>query len=361
MTAVVSSRADRFLRACRREAVDTTPVWLMRQAGRYMSEYRALRERHGFLDLVRTPELAAEITLQPVRAFEVDAAIVFADILPLLGALGLEIAFEPGDGPSVRHPIRAPSDVDRLGARPVAEAVGFTLHAVREARRRLAGQVPLIGFSGAPFTLACYAIEGRGVPGFPSARSFLREHPGAGRKLLERLACAVGDYLREQVGAGAQALQLFDSWAGTLDEAEYRELAAPHAAEAIRRANGAVERVPLIHFAARNGGILEAMRDAGGDVIGVDSQVDLAGAWRRLGEGVAVQGNLDPDRLLDAAPVFEDAAARILDGVRGRPGHIFNLGHGVRKDTPPEHVDRLVRFVHAHGRGAGGTVGGRVP
>lgn len=353
-----STRADRFLRACRREPVDTTPVWFMRQAGRYMAAYRHLRARHGFLDLVRSPDLAVEITLQPVRAFDVDAAIVFADILPLLGALGFEVAFEAGDGPVIRNPIVAPGDVDRLEPRPVAEAVGFTLDAVRKTRLALAGTVPLIGFSGAPFTLACYAIQGRGHAGFARALAFMREHPSAWHRLMERLSDAIGDYLLAQAGAGAQAVQLFDSWAGLLGPAEYSEWAGRYSAAAISRVREGCPGVPTIHFAAGNRDLLTQMRDAGGDVIGVESRVPLAEAWDRLGAGVAVQGNLDPEVLLRGAAEIEREAALILDSVRGRRGHIFNLGHGILKTTPEERVGELVDFVHRYARGSVAPAGG---
>ncbi len=344
------SRRDRFLRACRREAVDATPVWLMRQAGRYMPEYRALRARHAFLDLVRTPELAVEITLQPVRAFEVDAAIVFADILPLLEAVGLRIAFGQGGGPTVIHPVRTATDVERLASRPAAEALDFTIDAVRLARRALDGRVPLIGFSGAPFTLACYAIEGRGSRGFARALAFLREQPAAWHRLMNRLSVAVADYLDAQAAAGAQALQVFDSWAGLLTAAEYREFAMPYSQEAIRGARRHAAEIPVIHFGTRttrSAELLRAVADAGGDVIGVDAGMPLAEAWRCIGHDRAIQGNLAPELLLGSAEAMTEAARGILDSVRGRPGHIFNLGHGIRKETPVENVRSLVDCVHA--------------
>lgn len=354
----VSTRADRFLRACRREPVDTTPVWFMRQAGRYMAAYRDLRARHGFLDLVRSPELAVEITLQPVKAFDVDAAIVFADILPLLGALGFEVAFEAGDGPVIRNPIAAPGDVDRLAPRPVAEAVGFTLDTVRKARVALAGSVPLIGFSGAPFTLACYAIQGRGHAGFSRALAFMREHPSAWHRLMELLSAAVGDYLLAQAGAGAQAVQLFDSWAGLLGPAEYPAWAGRYSADALSRFRKGCPGVPTIHFAAGNRDLLTQMRDAGGDVIGVESRVQLVDAWDRLGTGVAVQGNLDPEVLFCGNGQIERETALILDSVRGRSGHVFNLGHGILKATPEERVGDLAAFVHRYARHPAPPAGG---
>lgn len=341
------SRRDRFLRACRREAVDATPVWFMRQAGRYLPEYRALRRRHPFLDLVRTPELAAEITLQPVRIFEVDAAILFADILPLLEAVGLKVAFGEGEGPVVMDPVGSADDVARLALRPVEEVLGPTLEAARLVRGALDGAVPLIGFSGAPFTLACYAVEGRGSAEFARARAFMRAEPAAWHALMHLLSAAVGDYLRAQRQAGAQALQVFDSWAGLLSADEYREFAAPYSAAAIRNARSG--EAPVIHFSTRTArpDLLPLVRDAGGDVIGVDAGMPLAEAWRCIGHDRAVQGNLAPDLLLGSAEAMTEAARGILDSVRGRPGHIFNLGHGIRKETPVENVRSLVDCVHA--------------
>ncbi|MBP7274598.1 MAG: uroporphyrinogen decarboxylase [Kiritimatiellae bacterium] len=348
-------RADRFLRACRREPTEGTPIWLMRQAGRYMPEYRALRAKHGFLDMIRTPELAVEVTLQPVRAFEVDAAIVFADILPLLGGLGFEVAFEAGEGPRICNPLREPERV--LSRRPMEETVGFTLDALRGAKTALAGRAPLIGFSGAPFTLACYAVEGAGSRTFSVALGFLREHPNAFHALCERLAELTGEYLRAQVDAGADALQLFDSWAGLMTPAEFETWVLPYAREAIRQARLGSRPVPVIYFSTRTASEEYAplLRRTGADVIGLDSGRPLDEAWNALGDDVAVQGNLDPEMLL--RPEFEllAAAADVLQRAGGRPGHIFNLGHGVLKETPPERVAALVDFVHARtGAEAGG-------
>lgn len=357
MKSGVSSAADRFLRACRREPVDCTPIWLMRQAGRYMPAYRALRARYGMLDLVRTPELAVQVTLQPVDAFGVDAAIIFADILTLLDGLGLGLEFVAGEGPVFRNPVRTAADVDRLVVRPPGETLGFTLDAIRLARRALAGRVPLIGFTGAPFTLACYAIEGAGSRTFPQALRFMREEPAAWARFMEKLSAAAGAYLRAQIAAGAQAVQVFDTWAGLLTPAEYRAAAMPYSAEAIRRARDGgpdAADVPLIHFATRAAELLPLLREAGGEVIGVDASLPLDEAWRRLGDGVAVQGNLDPEVLLGPADGLRRAAADVLARAAGRPGHIFNLGHGVIKETPPERVAELVRLVHAQSARAEG-------
>ena len=352
-----SSRATRFLRACRRAPVDCTPIWLMRQAGRYLPEYRALRARHSFLDMVRTPGLAVEVTLQPVRAFEVDAAIVFADILPLLECLGFQVAFEAGEGPRILNPLRDPARVSDLPRRPVDEAVGFTLAAVRGARAALAGRVPLIGFSGAPFTLAGYAIEGGGSRTFSTALAFMREQPRAWHALMGALAGAAGAYLRAQIESGAEAVQLFDSWAGLVPPDEYAECVLPYTREAICLARGGGAGAPVIHFSTRtaNAGHLALIRQAGADVIGLDAGLPLDDARVLLGPDVAVQGNLDPEFLLKPSAELRAAAADVLDRNAGRPGHVFNLGHGVIKETLPERVAELVDFVHARPLGRAGA------
>ncbi len=340
-----STRANRFLLACGSQPVDRTPVWLMRQAGRYMPEYRALRERHSILEMIRSPELAAEVTLQPVNAFEIDAAIIFADILPLLSALGMRLEFVRGEGPVLHNPIRHPADIDRLRPTTPEEGLGFTLEAIRLARRALDGVVPLIGFSGAPFTLACYAIEGGGSKTFARARAFMKQEPAAWERLMNLLTESVADYLIAQAEAGAQALQLFDSWAGTLSVEDYVQHVQPWSREVLRRARAA--KVPLIHFGTGPMEITLEMARAGGSVIGIGCGQELARTWDALGSELAVQGNFDPE-LLAAGPlddIFAQARS-ILDSVRGRPGHIFNLGHGVLKQTPVEHVQALIDFVH---------------
>ena len=342
------SRADRFLKACRREAVDATPVWLMRQAGRYMPEYRKLKERHAFLEMVKTPEIATEITLQPVNAFNVDAAIIFQDILPLLEPMGLELEYIGGAGPVIHNPVRTAADVEALTVRPAADAMDFAAAAIREVRRALDNRVPLIGFSGAPFTLVCYAVEGGASHDYRLAKGLMYEQPETWRRLMEKMSTAVGDYLQAQAAAGAQALQLFDSWAGALSPADYAEYVLPHTRRAIQMVADTCD-APVIHFGTGTSGMLPLLKRAGGDVIGVDWRIELDEAWDRLGGGVAVQGNLDPTVLFAPAPVIERRAARILDSVRGRPGHIFNLGHGILQHTPVEHVAALVDFVHAYG------------
>ena len=341
------SQADRFLRACRREPVDATPIWLMRQAGRYMPEYRALRERYSILELIKTPDLATVVTLQPIIAFNLDAAIIFADILTLLESIGLELEFVKGDGPVIHNPIRTRADVEALTVRPSEEMLGFTLQAIRQVNHELAGKVPLIGFSGAPFTLASYAIEGGGSRNYIMAKSLMYEQPQVWHNLMEKLAAAVGDYLRAQAAAGAQVLQLFDSWIGALSPADYQEYVLPHSGRAIEIATSERD-VPLIHFGTGTAGLLPLLKAAGGDVIGVDWRIDLAAAWNQLGDNVAVQGNLDPVILFAPVSEIKKQAARVLDSVTGKPGHIFNLGHGILQHTPVEHVAALVDFVHEY-------------
>ncbi|MBS1252270.1 MAG: Uroporphyrinogen decarboxylase [Anaerolineales bacterium] len=336
--------SHRFLRACRREPVDCTPVWFMRQAGRYMAEYRKLREKHSILEVVKTPELAVEVTLQPINAFDLDAAIIFADILPPLEGMGLELEFVKGKGPVIHNPIRTPADVEALRVPSAEETVGFTLDAIRLARRELDGKVPLIGFSGAPFTLASYAIEGGSSRHYKLAKGLMLEHPGAWHTLMDKLAQLIGDYLRGQAEAGAQALQLFDSWVGALSPNDYREYVLPYSKQVIKQAQSA--GVPVIHFGTNTNGMLELLREAGGDVIGVDWRIHLDDAWRRLGDDVAIQGNLDPVMLFAPIPEIERRAADILQRAGNRPGHIFNLGHGILPETPVEHVAALADFVH---------------
>ncbi|MHB0871400.1 MAG: uroporphyrinogen decarboxylase [Chloroflexota bacterium] len=340
---------DRFLRACRRQPVDCTPIWLMRQAGRFLPEYRRLRERHSMLEMIKTPELAVEVTLQPLHRFDLDAAIIFSDILPPLESMGIEVQFVKGEGPSIGQPIRGMSQVQGLRVPAAEEVAPYTQQAIRLAARELAGRLPLIGFAGAPFTLASYLIEGGSSRDHSLAKQFMYREPDAWHLLMERLAQLVGGYLRSQVAAGAQAVQLFDSWVGVLGPADYREFVLRYSQQAIATAQTA--DVPVIHFTTGTTGMLGLIREAGGDVVGVDWRVELAAAWERLGPEVAIQGNLDPQTLLAPLSTLRARAASILEGANGRPGHIFNLGHGVLPQTPVEQVAALVEFVHAHVQG----------
>jgi uroporphyrinogen decarboxylase len=335
---------DRFLRACRREPVDRTPIWLMRQAGRYMAEYRALRERYSMLEMVQTPELAAEITMQPLRRFDLDAAIIFADLLPILIGAGAQLSYAAGEGPVIANPVRTDADVDALRTPPPEENGAATLAAIRLVAHELAGRLPLIGFAGAPFTLASYLIEGGGSRDLRMTKRFMYETPETWGRLMEKLARLSGEYLAAQAAAGAQALQLFDSWAGALSPADYRDYVLPYSRRAIQLAQA--PGVPVIHFSTGTTGMLDLLAAAGGDVIGIDWRTDLAHAWAQLGPEMAVQGNLDPVTLLSPLPVMQARASELLSRAAGRPGHIFNLGHGILPDTPPDHVAALVDFVH---------------
>lgn len=341
------TQTHRLLRACRREPVEATPVWLMRQAGRYMAEYRALRQNYSILEVIKTPDLATEVTLQPIKAFDLDAAIIFADILTVLEGMGLALEFVKGDGPVLHNPLRTVADVEALQVRPAEETLGFTLTAIRQVKTELAGRVPLIGFSGAPFTLASYAIEGGSSRNYLKTKSLMYQQPQVWHRLMEKLAEVVGDYLRAQAAAGAEVLQLFDSWVGALSPADYEQYVLPYSKRAIEMAQSAGS-APLIHFGTDTAGLLPLIKAAGGDVIGLDWRIDLATGWEQLGDRVAVQGNLDPLVLLAPIPEIKRQAARILDTVKGKPGHIFNLGHGILPPTPVEHVAALVDFVHEY-------------
>jgi uroporphyrinogen decarboxylase len=332
---------DRFLRACRHQPVDATPVWFMRQAGRSFKAYRALRERYGILELAKTPELCAEVTLMPVRELGVDAAVMFADIMLPLEPMGVGLRIEPEVGPIIDRPIRTPADVAAL--RPFDPAgVTFTLDAIRIVRRELDGRAGVIGFSGAPFTLACYLIEGRPSREFAAAKAFMYREPAAWHDLMDRLATMAVAYLQAQIDAGADVVQLFDSWVGGLGPGDYREFVQPH----VRRIFAALRGVPTIHFGTGTSALLELVTEAGGDVIGLDHRVSLADAWRRIGHDRGVQGNLDSARLLAGWEPTRVGALAILEEAAGRPGHVFNLGHGVLPETEPDLLRRLVDLVH---------------
>ncbi len=348
--AAAALQQSRFLRACRREATDATPIWLMRQAGRYMAEYRALREKHTILEIIKAPELACEVTMQPINAFDLDAAIIFADILPPLEGMGLQLDFVKGEGPMIYNPVRTAADVAALRVLPAEETLGFTLDAIKLARRELDSRgVPLIGFSGAPFTLASYAIEGGGSRNRVHVKSMLMSAPALWHELMSKLAEVAGHYLLAQAQAGAQVLQLFDSWVGELSPYDYEHSVLPYSRRAIEIAREA--GVPIIHFGTNTGGMLPLIQAAGGDVIGVDWRMELPQAWALLGDSVAVQGNLDPVALFADWEALQARARHILDSVRGRPGHIFNLGHGILPHTPVDNVRRLVDFVHEYSAG----------
>ena len=337
---------DSFLRACRGEPVPHTPVWLMRQAGRYMPEYRALRAQHSILEMIKDPEKATEVTLQPVEAFPVDAAIIFADILTLLEPMGLQLEFISGKGPVFHNPIRDAADVSALTPVNPERDLGFTLDALRLSRERLAGRIPLIGFSGAPYTLACYAIEGGGSKDFDSVRAWMFANPRAWSELMDRLADAVSAYLLAQISSGAQAVQLFDSWAGSLSLSDYRRFAAPWTRRILDTLAREAPDVPRIHFSANGGHLLEEIADMPAQVLGLDWRVDAAAAIQRLGTNRSYQGNLDPARMLASDEAVVEGVRAVKAAFAQARGHIFNLGHGVIKTTPPERVRLLIGEVH---------------
>ena len=336
---------DRFLRACRREAVDRTPVWFMRQAGRYLPEYRKIREKAGLLEIVRDVDLCVEVTLQPVERLGVDAAILFADILLPLEPMGAPFHFAKGEGPVIEKPVRSAADVQRLKALEEPTGLEYVMEDVRAIRKALGGKVPLIGFAGAPFTLAAYLIEAGSSRDFAQAKRFMFSEPKAWHRLLEKLAITTRGYLKAQVEAGAQALQLFDSWVGCLSPNEYVEYVQPHSRAVLEAVKGL--GVPVIHFGVDTATILGELQDAGGDVIGVDWKLPIDQARKLLGDRVAVQGNLDPTVLLAPADVAIAATKEVLSRARGLPGHIFNVGHGLLPQTDPGLVAEIVRVVHA--------------
>jgi uroporphyrinogen decarboxylase len=332
-----------LLRAARRQPTPVTPVWLMRQAGRYLPEYRALRERHAFLDLCRNPEAATEVTLQPLRRFALDAAILFADILLIAEPLGVGLQFAPAEGPVIQRPVRSEEEVARLKPVDVASGVGSVFETVRLVRRALPAAVALIGFAGAPFTVASYVVEGSASREYLHTKRLMYEAPDAWHRLMEILADATIAYLNGQIDAGAQAVQLFDSWVGTLAPDDYRQYVLPHTRAVIRALRPGT---PVIHFGTGTATLLPLMREAGGDVIGLDWRVDLDRGWAAVGQDVGVQGNLDPAVLLARPAAIRQRVRAILERAGGRPGHIFNLGHGVHQATPVEHVQALVDMVH---------------
>ena len=339
---------DRFLKACRREPVDRTPVWFMRQAGRYMAEYRELRSRYSLLQICRSPELATMVTLQPIRRIDVDAAILFSDLLLPLEPMGIPFDFVRGEGPAIENPLRTEADIDRLKYYEPREALAHVLDAIRLIRKELDGahSVPLIGFGGAPFTLASYAIEGGHSQNFALTKALMYSNPRAWHRLCGMLSSIVGEYMKAQIEAGAQAIQIFDSWAGALSSADYREFVLPHTRvifDAIRDMG-----VPTIHFGTGTANILQDLRDAGGDVIGADWRIHLDEAWDRIGHDRAIQGNLDPTLLLAPLDRMLTAADDVLERARGRAGHIFNLGHGILPSTPIDHVQALAQHVHRY-------------
>jgi uroporphyrinogen decarboxylase len=335
--------AARILAAAHRRPADATPVWFMRQAGRCLADYRRLRERYDILTLAKTPELCAEVTLMPVEAFGVDAAVLFADIMLPLEPMGVRLEIQPDVGPIIHNPIRSRADVERLGVIDPEREVGFVMDAIRLVRSQLDSRQAVIGFSGAPFTLACYLIEGRPSREYALAKAFMYREPEAWDALLGKLAEVVGRYLRAQADAGAQVLQLFDSWVGALAPSDYARYVEQYTAQAL----AAAADVPRIHFGTQTAALLEGMALAGGDLIGVDHRQELDEAWRRIGAERGIQGNLDPARVVAGWEATREGTDRVLAQAGGRPGHIFNLGHGVLPESDPGVLRELVSYVHA--------------
>lgn len=340
-----------FLRACLGLKTDYTPVWLMRQAGRYMAEYRAVRAQHTMLEVIRTPELAAQVTLQPIDSFGFDAAIIFSDILPVLIGMGLHLEFVKGEGPAIDNPLTRPYDIDLLATPPAEESMGPTLKAIQLVAAELTPQgVPLIGFAGAPFTLASYAVEGGGSKTFAKTKSLMYREPAAWKRLMTKLVTVQADYLVKQAKAGASALQIFDSWAGqALSQQDYIRYVQPYNKalfDAVKRGTD----VPVINFSTGTSSYLPDVAACGGDVIGVDWHMPLDWCWQQLGHAKPIQGNLDPIALMAPWRELQYRIDDVLTRTGGRPGHIFNLGHGILPETPVENVKRLVEYVHEQTR-----------
>jgi uroporphyrinogen decarboxylase len=339
---------DRLLRVCRKQPVDYTPVWIMRQAGRYLPAYRALRRKVSFMELCKTPELATEATLTPLEALDVDAAILFSDILIPVEAMGMEVVFTEQKGPQLPDPVRTAADVERLRLPDPEETMGFVPAAIRLVNRALAGRMPLLGFSGAPYTLATYMIEGETSRNFYGIKRLLFESPKLLHSLLDKLARVVTGYLNAQIAAGAHAVQLFDTWAGALSPAEYEEFAWPYARQVI--AGLRRDATPVILYVNGGGDYLERMADTGADVISLDWRVDIGEARRRIGHKVVLQGNLDPCALYAPPDAIRAQVVKLLQRFGRGEGHIFNLGHGILPDIPVEHAAAMVTAVHEESR-----------
>ncbi|MBI5208470.1 MAG: uroporphyrinogen decarboxylase [Elusimicrobia bacterium] len=344
----VGETSDRFLKACRRQKVDRLPVWMMRQAGRYLPEYREIRSRHSFLDMCRTPELAARVTLQPIERLGVDAAILFSDILVPVAAMGVPLRFEEGRGPVLGRVVRDRSDVGKLSVPDPAKDLGFVLEAIRILRKELGGRVPLIGFAGLPFTLASYIVEGGKSGDFARLKGMMADDPAAFSALLDRLATVTSAYIRAQVEAGAQAIQLFDTWAGILPPEDYERSVLPHTLKVLE--GFPRDRAPVIHYGGDCRRLLPVLKKLPVDVLSIDHRTPLDEAAAAVGPGFALQGNLDPESLLRPAAELEAAVADVVRRGRSAAAHIFNLGHGILPSTSPDAAKALIAAVHRLGR-----------
>ena len=337
---------SRFMKAVRREPVDTTPIWIMRQAGRYLPEYMEVRNKVTFIELCKTPALAAEVTLTAQRVLGVDAAILFADLLPILEPMGLDLEYLKGEGPVIHNPIQDASQVDRLTDIADMDCLDFVFQAVKLIRADLPADIPLLGFAGCPFTLASYAIEGGSSKNYRRTKQMMYNDPSAWDALMNRFVDNLIVYLQRQIAAGFQAVQIFDSWAGCLSPEDYQQYVQPYTAKLVA---GVQDHAPVINFLTGNPALLGLQRQAGGQVFGVDWRINLADAWEIFGPDVAIQGNMDPIALYADLPVLKQKAKAVLDAAAGRNGHIFNLGHGVMPDMNPDHVKALVEMVHELG------------
>ncbi len=341
----MSARQSRFIQACLGKPVDTTPVWFMRQAGRYMAEYRAVRKRHSILEICKDPQLSAEVTITAAERLNVDAAIIFADLLLPLEVMGVPFRFEAGEGPKIETPLRTPADIERLRDDRAAE-LSYVADAVRVVSRHFGARLPVIGFCGAPFTLASYMIEGGGSRNYVETKRMMYLQPEAWNTLMSRLVNVLAEYTADQVRSGAAALQVFDSWVGCLSPEDYRRFVLPHAKELVRRLRES--GAPVIYFGTDTATLLPAMQETGADVIGVDWRIALDDAWASMAHRPAVQGNLDPVLLFASWNELKQQAADVLRRAAGRPGHIFNLGHGILPNTPVDNVIALAEFVHEY-------------
>ncbi len=337
---------SRFMKAVRREPVDTTPVWIMRQAGRYLPEYMAVRSKTTFMDLCKTPELACEVTISARRVLDADAAILFADLLPILEPMGIDLEYVKGEGPVIHNPLQEPGAVDRLTALESVDVLDYVFQAVKLIRSELPNNIPLLGFAGAPFTLASYCIEGGGSKNYVHTKKLMYNDAGAWNALMAKLVDSVSIYLKAQIKAGCQAVQVFDSWAGCLSPADYRDYVLPHTKRLIE---SVIDHAPVINFLTGNPALLPLQKEAGGTVMGVDWRVQLDDAWKIFGPEFAVQGNMDPVSIYADLPVLKQRVKAVLDAAGGQPGHIFNLGHGVMPDMNPDHVKAVVEYVHELG------------
>ena len=345
---------DLFLRAARCEQTESTPVWMMRQAGRYMPEYRAIREKHGFLEMCRTPELAVAVSMQPVDIVGVDAAIMFSDILVGFPGMGLDLEFAKGEGPVIHNPVRTAADVAKLGVADPIDDTGFVMETIKILRRELENKVPLIGFAGAPFTLASYAIEGHGTRDYENCKALMWSDPEAWDSLLTKFADTTIAYLKAQIDAGVQAVQLFDSWVGYVAPRDYERSVLKHTKRVIDAVKAHGDKVapdggvPVIHFPNGATSMLDLAQQAGGDVIGVDWRLDMKKVVEQIDPKFGIQGNIDPVALFAPDDVLEEMVVEIVEAFGTRPGHIFNLGHGIHKTSDPEQARKMIAYVHQH-------------